>query len=136
MTLTNSQALTVLRDTARSAAEREAAARHLKYNASLSEAGDYVRALADVEFGVRWNAADALVSLGPKALVPLLTALSTTKLGDNLDALSAIQRVLRLMDGVPHSISGPLLSAISRSERLSDIQKAARTALDQAHKLD
>ncbi len=108
--------------------EREAAARHLKYNASLSYVDAYIEALSDSEFDVRWSAADAIAALGVKALPALLRAMHAHDLTDDTNTLAAIQRALRLMTDVPTSLVLPLSHAISTHKTRAKLRAAVARA--------
>jgi HEAT repeat protein len=104
--------------------EREEAARHLKYNASVAHLDAYIHALSDSEFNVRWSAADAIASLGIAALPALLDAMLAPDLVEDTNALAAIQRALRLMPDVPAALMLPLSNAISAHTTHAELRAA------------
>jgi HEAT repeat protein len=122
------KALRILGSKSSTSVDREAAARHLKYNASLKHIAAYIEALSDSEFNVRWSAADAIASLGIKALPALLDAMLEPALTDNTNALAAIQRALRLMPDAPAALVLPLSNTISTHRTHAELRAAVERA--------
>jgi HEAT repeat protein len=91
---TETQALKILDDPLQEPLEREAAARFLKTHPTQKVIRRLVQALQDDDFGVRWDAAEALAHLGEPALPELLKALTEPqRIGDS-----------RLREGAYHTL--------------------------------
>lgn len=88
-----------------------------------------VEALRDEMFDVRWLAAEGLSSIGCKALVPLLQALS--KYPDSVWLRGGAHHVLRkLAAKCLEDVWGPVLAALENVEPLVEVPFAAKAALD------
>ena len=82
--MSETQALQVLDDIRQGPLEREAAARYLKRHPTQKVIHRLVLALQDDDFGVRWDAAEALALLGEPALPELVKALTDPqRIGDS-----------------------------------------------------
>jgi HEAT repeat protein len=87
-----------------------------------------VRALEDEMFDVRWLAAEALITIGKKALVPLLKAL--TRHSDSLWLREGAHHVFHdLSDRKSVGVLRPVLTALEDSEPSVEVPPAANTAL-------
>ena len=87
-----------------------------------------VRALEDEMFDVRWLAAEALITIGKKALVPLLKAL--TRHSDSLWLREGAHHVFHdLSDRKSVEVLRPVLTALEDSEPSVEVPQVANTAL-------
>jgi HEAT repeat protein len=105
--ITESEALKILNDNNKESTEREGAVRFLAAHPNDGVIERLVQALEDDDFGVRWEAALALSSIGKTALPSLLQALMDPKrIGDPRLRIGAIRVLHRLTDAsLPRSTS-------------------------------
>jgi len=75
---TTEEAITTLANQALTSNERETAIHYLQYNPSGEGVNALVAALRDRDPGVRYACSTALATLGERALMPLLRAISST----------------------------------------------------------
>ncbi len=132
MTITSeSQALDILNDVGRAPELRAKAARYLgQYPTTTQGIQSLVAALQDDDFGVQWEAAEALAKCGPVALPEMLRALTDPKrVGD--------PRVRRGITHALHKIHDPelqvqtadLIEALHRPSAVVATMIAANTLL-------
>ena len=102
---------------------------------ALSKIGDpsasqaLINALEDKMFDVRWIAAEGIISIGRKALIPLLAALA--KKGESLWLREGAHHVIHdLMREDLKAVFGPVLEAIEKPEGRLEVPLAAEKALD------
>ena len=103
---------------------------------ALSKIGDptasqsLINALEDKMFDVRWIAAEGIIAIGRKALIPLLATL--TKRGDSLWLREGAHHVIHdLMREDLKAIFGPVLDAIEKPEGKLAVPLAAEKALNE-----
>ncbi len=92
------QALDILHDVTRSSELRVKAARYLGGNHAARIIQNLVQALQDDDFGVRWEAAEALAKCGPVALPEMLKALTDPKRVSDPRVRRSIYHVLHEID--------------------------------------
>jgi len=107
---------------------------------ALSKIGDpvaaqsLINALEDKMFDVRWIAAEGIIAIGRKALIPLLSAL--TKRGDSLWLREGAHHVIHdLMREDLKAVFGPVLDAIEKPEGKLAVPLAAEKALTELKKI-
>ena len=107
---------------------------------ALSKIGDpeasqaLINALDDKMFDVRWIAAEGLIAIGRKALIPLLAAL--TKKGDSLWLREGAHHVIHdLMREDLKAVFGPVLDAIEKPQSKLEVPLAAEKALEELQKI-
>lgn len=71
-----------------------------------------LQALVDVEFDVRWLAAEGLVALGTQAVIPLLQTLSKIQENDSGFLRDGAHHVLNAVAGELHEAIKPVLAAL------------------------
>jgi HEAT repeat protein len=110
---------------------------HMRWEAAkaLCDLGDpeaasvLVSALEDEYFGVRWLAAEGLISLGRDGLVPLLATL--VRRSDSAALRESAHHVLRMLNqGNLHAQIGPVLAALEDIQPILEVPVAAHAALD------
>jgi HEAT repeat protein len=102
----------------------------MRWDASQS----LINALEDKMFDVRWIAAEGIIAIGRKALIPLLSAL--TKRGDSLWLREGAHHVIHdLMREDLKAVFGPVLDAIEKPEGKLAVPLAAEKALDELKKI-
>jgi len=107
---------------------------------ALSKIGDpaasqaLINALEDKMFDVRWIAAEGLIVIGRKALIPLLATL--TKKGDSLWLREGAHHVIHdLMREDLKSVFGPVLDAIEKPQGKLEVPLSAEKALGELQKI-
>jgi HEAT repeat protein len=104
------------------------AAKALSQIADPAAAPALARALRDRGFGVRWLAAEGLIALGSKGLVPLLRALIDHS--DSVWLRQGAHHVLHdLAKGILKDLVQPVLAALEGVEPSLEVPVAAETAL-------
>jgi HEAT repeat protein len=104
------------------------AAKALSQIADPAAAPALVRALRDRGFGVRWLAAEGLIALGSKGLVPLLRAL--IEHSDSVWLLQGAHHVLHdLAKGNLKDLLQPVLASLEGVEPSLEVPVSAETAL-------
>jgi hypothetical protein len=76
------QAMEILNDIREDVTVRETAIRYLAKNPTPAVIARLVQALQDDDFSVRWEAADAVAQLGEAAVLEVLKALTSERVGD------------------------------------------------------
>jgi HEAT repeat protein len=93
-----------------------------------------VSALEDKMFDVRWIAAEGVISIGRKALIPLLSAL--TKRGESIWLREGAHHVIHdLMREDLKAVFGPVLEAIEKPEGRLEVPLAAEKALTELQRI-
>jgi len=93
-----------------------------------------INALEDKMFDVRWIAAESIITIGRKALIPLLSAL--TKRGDSLWLREGAHHVIHdLMREDLKAVFGPVLDAIEKPGGKLAVPLAAEKALTELKKI-
>jgi len=93
-----------------------------------------INALEDKMFDVRWIAAEGIISIGRKALIPLLAAL--IKRGESLWLREGAHHVIHdLMREDLKVVFGPVLDAIEKPEGKLAVPIAAEKALTELQKI-
>jgi HEAT repeat protein len=88
-----------------------------------------VNALEDDSFGIRWLAAEGLISLGQDGLAPILEAL--VQRSDSAVLREGAHHVLRMLnEGDLHAQLAPVLAALEDIEPIVEVPVAAHAALD------
>jgi HEAT repeat protein len=93
-----------------------------------------INALEDKMFDVRWIAAEGIIAIGRKALIPLLSAL--TKRDDSLWLREGAHHVIHdLMREDLKAVFSPILDAIEKPQGKLAVPLAAETALNELKKI-
>jgi HEAT repeat protein len=104
------------------------AAKALSEIGSPAAASALVRALRDKSFGVRWLAAEGLITLEREGLTPLLQAL--VQHSDSIWLREGAHHVLRILAGKGlYAQVAPVLAALEDTEPVLEAPLAARAAL-------
>jgi len=108
--------------------KRWEAAKALGQISDPSAIGALVRSLEDEMFDVRWLAAEGLIAIGPRALVPLLRQL--TKQPDSLWLREGAHRILHSIDRKDlRAMMQPVLRALEDVEAPLEVPFAAEATL-------
>jgi HEAT repeat protein len=110
------------------------AAKALSQIADPQAAPSLVRALEDSSFGVRWLAAEGLISTSRAGLLPLLEAL--VHHSDSAWLREGAHHILRTLatEENLHDLLAPVLLALNDTEPALEVPPAAQSALDELRK--